>query len=342
MRKKVSIVLFVLMVMVALSACGEKDEPTNTPLNEITSENEVLSTKETNNNIVEPSEVTTKEDTENVDINNNTQLVDWVIGEDIAVSERPDSGAFVSNLPTIHFLLPPKDNIVETTILDNGSTKYTISASGIDRPIVIYASIQKGSDDYCSRGYHKETVDNGRYCVDIGNMLDNNYTDTSTTIIDNQTGWAITIVMDVKNGYEKDVSESDINAYKELYELNIEYIKEQVSGWDANYTAPQSNSEEDDWVQGYINDFYGIYNNNAGYATVEIIPNTNDGNDTLIATDIANSTTYECELVPAGDNYFQAMYNGEVALNIETTGTGLFIDIDIEEYVNLYGEYSKQ
>ena len=351
MRKKVSIVLFSLIGMVALSACGEKDNPTNTTPSEIASLNEVVSTRETNN-IVEP-EVTTKEDVETENVNtDNTQLVDWVIGEDIAVYETPENGWSVSNLPPISVQLPSKDNVVGTVVMEDGNTEYTINVNGIDSPIVICASLIKTSDDNCNHGYHKEFVEYGRYSIDIGNRFEVGFTTTYTTIIDTETEFAIGIDIGLydENGLLKDLSESDIAVYKELYDMNIEYIKEQVSGWDSNYVAVVTNEGSDsneviideEWVSGYLDAFYGTYNCTAGYATVEIIPNTNDGNDTLIATDIANNTVYECELVPAGDNYFQAIYNGEVALNVETTGTGLFIDIDLEEYVNLYGEYSKQ
>lgn len=341
MKKKMNILLTAAITAIMLAACGSNETATNEEKTSI----EVASTE--NQKVEEEPTSTFVEPTETL-VGWQELYKEWVFDKDIDMSIIDEN--VITQLPELKLMLPCKKDAEEVETYGNG---YIIVIKGTESEVRVSVGLSDGVQTSTETGLAPwyERTDYGRYYVDI--YMHKNLAGYLTFIIQDFEA-EISYIITFSGGnidYKKNMDADDAESYATLIYDNIEYIKEQVAGWDGSsampaYDSRSANNEvfnsEDEWVQGYIDAFYGTYSCAVGYATIEIVRNPNGGNDTIIAVDTSNNQSYECELVPAGDNYFQAMLSGEVVLHIEPTEKGLFIDTDSEEYSNLYGDYTKE
>lgn len=342
MKKRMSIALVALLALVS-SACGSENNAVNAPISEVASTNEVSPTTEVETEVkTSVSEPVVETITEGYN-----DLVDWVIGEDIAVVERPDMNHMVKNLPPISIKLPAKD-FADTVAYDNGDTGYYISVPGTELFVEVGAFITSVSNDHCVGTYHKEYIECGRYTMDIGNHFEYDDTTTYTAIADNEVGMTINILLELSDANHafSTLSTEDIAAYRDFVTANVEYIKEQVASWDGSYVAPEPTIAESteepasEDTDPLVDEDVTIYSKDDGKITIEIIDIFTD-NAKLVANDYLNHDRYECDLVPMADNYYHAIYNGEMIFEVEISLSGLYIDTQYEEYANFYGDYTE-
>lgn len=324
MKKKMSILLVTMLAV--LSACGTKDSVVSTQIDAVAGTKEVESSVNT--------EIPELDST--VVASGYNDLVDWVVGEDLAVIENPTLNYMVANMPPVSVKLPAKE-AADIVICDTGGTKYYISVPGTEVFVCISACIMPVGNDHCVYGFHKEFVEYGRYTIDIGNRFDINFVTTYTAIIDNEAGMSIDIVMELYDvNYTVDtLSDEDIAAYRDFQLANVEYIKQQVSSWDGSYVAPEITSDE------VVTEDSTLYLNKDSGTTIQLISLFTE-NARIVAEDSINNDRYECELIPVADTYHKAIYNGVEILGIDITLDGLFVDTPYEEYANFYGEYTEE
>lgn len=347
MRKKLLLVALTVSTLL-LSACGKTAQQTMAEDNANPSTEDTTETEPQEAETAEPAAPEEPEEpattVEATDPYGNME--DWVIGTDIAVEEMPDSTRRVSNLPPLAIKLPAKENLLET--VDCGSAwKYNVALPGTDNYISVYSELYwaEGECLCLAESIHKELSSYGKYTFDYGY-----FKRTANVIVgcpDADT--SIFISFDIV-GRDNPIieDETDIAAYGEFINENVEYIRKQVEGWDQSYeptgelsatvsedTENTENTEfadeyiengvvfnqetTDQWIQDCYDSFYRTFSQNNGNCTFTVVAGEN-GSDTITASDGTN--TYEFIMDNFGEGAYAAVSDGNTAFEIYETDEG--------------------
>lgn len=334
MKRKTSITLIFLMITAVLSACGTKDKrpdeaATTTKLVEDTED--VRPVEDTN--IIEvPETPDVEEDVKEPDIDNLYEVVDVVVGGDvITVNDvvTKNREFHLAMLPEIHILVPSDDIVCTTEDGDSMHFKqYEITVPGNNHKVYCRVNLNGPKDCYCG-AKHEETIDFGRYTLD--------YNWRQFAVYDKETDTAIVVGFGAVDEHTEETTE----LVSHITDMNIEYIKQQITGWDQNFEPDATEAEKNinEEIYKEINPDLGtqVYVSDTGNR-VEI-KNFLSENTTMHAIDVIGYT-YDFEMKPEGDTLYFAMDGDKQALYVDIANGKMTIDTDYEEYCNLYGEYT--
>lgn len=335
MKKKIIVAIFATCMLA--TACGKAEVQTQAEVEETETMQESKTTE-----ISQSETVQTKLETDST-----WDTKEVLVGIDI-VSKEFDK-ANHNLMPEIYVNMPL---LCEPTNIENGIYNFN---NIIDNTAI---GVFNFSTQYCLE--QEEATGFGRDNVESTKEEYNRYILTTTgtkygieiNIYDTQTTCTLIIRMSY-NINNSDIDERD--EYLKLVEDNLTLIKKQVSEWPQDFVASDEPLEttttdeqaveidlsQDEWVQNYIDAFYTTYYGECG--KLELIYVDGNGNDKVIATDTDNNLTWECQLIPIGDDAWQAVYNGEAifdfAINMDGT---LDVDTPFEEYAAIYGTFTKQ
>ena len=279
MRKnnKKSLTLAILTAcMLLLGACGKSEQQATAEVdnNEVSKETAAI-VEDTKS--VEP----TKETTE-VEKISKKDLVDVVVGGDvISVNDftTPNREFHLSMLPEIHILIPA-GNVVCTE--EEGDQmhlrQYEITVPGTDGGTInCKVNLNGQKDCYCGPG-HEENVEFGRYTLD--------YNWRQFAIYDESTDTAIVIGFNTTNENMTDYIYS-------IADINIEYIKQQMTEWPQEFIPDVAEINIDDAEENDASD-------NDGLLECDIIPcgfYDLDGNKYVMVSTYDDDDSGECMLM---------------------------------------------
>lgn len=234
--KKMSIVIL-LFVAVLLTACGTKETVDTDVDNKTVDEVAVNS----------PTAVPEASTPTSVPAPAVTDKIDIVVGKDIPCF---DDDMPISSFPALHIYVT--GNFVRQT--DNGPFKYAIPNNNIVLDVSSSVWLEQCAETYVIP--HYETVEYGRYLVDVDYSEDINRTSTYITVYDTQINAGIRVVIGLGN--ENNIPTDEQLSYIKQYGLaEVEYIKNQVSNWPQDFAGSESAAAPVDVVSGEIP--YGWY-----------------------------------------------------------------------------------
>lgn len=275
--KKMSVVLIGLMITAVLSACGTKD---NKNTDEVaTATTEVAEDTKS----VEPTKETTEGYKTEVEEIAKKDLVDVVIGNVITVNdvETPHREFHLADVPTVHILVPSDDIICTTEDGDSMHFKqYKVAVPSSDHTIYCRVNLNGPKDCYCG-AKHEEAIEYGRY------MLDYNW--CGFAIYDAQTDTAIVVGFEAADEHTEETSDY----VAALTDVNIEYVKQQISGWDQEFIPDVEENIIDDAELSSASD-------NDSLLECDIIPcgfYDLDGNKYVLVSTYDDDDSGECMLL---------------------------------------------
>ena len=322
MKRKISIILFSLMTTAAMSACGTKD--------------------------VENTEnVVTVANTETTNAADDMVVVDSSVAEKTTEETKETEGnESISEGESV-----PWDNMSPVNLRDfPAGIKGSVNENDVFFPDILFPSEYTATDgicrarlndkDYNAYAYvetHSRTIADGGglYFEQVGDFII--YTKDIVKNIE---------IKDTAHDYLIHISieiwGADSEFMDEYLLKNCEYIKEQLSGWDQNFTTDVVDIEDtniNEEIYAEINPDLGtqVYMSADG-SRIEI-ENFLSENTTIHAVD-AVGYTYDLSLIPVADTFYHAMDGDTVALYVDIADGKMTVDTDYEYYCNLYGEYT--
>lgn len=340
MKKKIIVAIFATC-MLATSACGTKAVPTQA---------EVARTETSQENQTVEIAKSEAEPTKEIETDSTWDTKEVIVAKDITADEFDKANH--NMMPSLSVNLPVQCEPITGEYAVPGDYMLEIPLGGSDvaqfKFAARYRLNKETALDYGKENYESTIDEYGRYILTTAGTQYG----VNVNIYDKETACALNINMSYTI-YGDSPDERD--DYLNYVENNISFIKEQVAEWSQDFTASNEPLEtantdnqtseidlsKDEWVQNYIDAFYTTYYGECG--KLELIYVDGNGNDKVIATDTDNNLTWECQLLPLGDDAWQAVYNGEAIFDfaINTDGT-LDVDTPFEEYAAIYGTFTKQ
>lgn len=316
-RKMIFVCLFVLTMV---TACGKNTDDTDV------ADVDAVVTEEAPEKDVDTTDVDTKE--EPVDTLPISSDMDIVLGsEDMPVNDFNNEtyDYKLSSFPEVHIKLP-KGTITDTNAKDltcNG-IKYAVAFDGCNAPILVDVTLKCLEDCHCG-AKHEERISYGQFEVD------HNWRQIA---IDNMTDETALIIAFSMHG---DYTDEDYQMMKDYARLNIEYVKEQVAGWDQNFVSEdtkESDTDEDAPAEVTTTKYIGEEVENV----IEI--DNIDTDDAYLRAVDSVGYTYEFPVVHFGGMEYHAMDGDTVALQLYISNSNLMCNTEFEDYCNLYGAYT--
>lgn len=339
MKRKKNFVLACLMMIVILSACGTKREveTTSTAVNDTTqaveTEEEVETTSTAVNDktqAVETEEEVEVEETEETVADGG--MVDVVIGKDIKVKDGSihDVPVSYTTFPEMHMLML-SDSMVESEDTEKRNRQnYAVYCPEIDADLYFSIYLNGDLDEYCA-ARHEETVSYGRYLID--------YNWCQIAIKDTESKLAIVMYFyyDAKNAADaREPIEKWVDA-------NIEYLKEQISGWDEGFVNTPAEDVSESTEEPIYSDFEDIgplrFVHDNGYAEITVNHFVGPGDLNITASD-NEGNEYAFPLEVAGESYYLAMDGDVVALHLTIEDGKINCYTEDMKYANLSGDYT--
>lgn len=329
-RKKNFVLACLMMMIVILSACGTKREAENT--NAVTEEEVETASTAVNDKAqaVETEEEVEVEETEEAVADGG--MVDVVIGKDIKVKDATfhDEPVSYTLFPEMHMFMF-SDSIVESENTDEKDLqKYVVYCPEIDTDLYFSIYLSGDLDEYCA-AKHEETVSYGRYLID--------YNWCQIAIKDTEAPMAIVMYFYCEARDAADAHEP----IEKLVDANIEYLKEQISGWDEDFVGTPAEEASESTEEPIYSDFEDIgplrFVHDDGYAEITVNHFVGPGDLNITASD-NEGNEYAFPLEVAGESYYLAMDGDVVALHLTIEDGKINCYTEDMKYANLSGDYT--
>lgn len=331
MKRKKNFVLACLMMIVILSACCTKREVENT--NAVAKEEVETTSTAVNDKAqeVETEEKVEVEETEEAVADGG--MVDVVIGKDIKVKDGHihDVPVSYTTFPEIHLLMP-SDSMVEAEYSGGGTNqkKYVVYCPEIDTDLYFHIYLEGDLDEYCA-ARHEETVSYGRYLID--------YNWCQIAIKDTESKLAIVMYFYCEARDAADAHEP----IEKWADANIEYLKEQISGWDEDFVGTPAEAVSESTEEPIYSNFEDIgplrFVHDDGYAEITVNHFVGPGDLNITASD-NEGNEYAFPLEVSGESYYLAMDGDVVALHLTIEDGKINCYTEDMKYANLSGDYT--